>query len=314
MFRKYCQPSRGRRSSAWRLSFIACLLLLVGLGGTALAQPFATRSGPATVVFQLEAEAGRTALEACHQVWQTKGPQLTAAIWPWSARADTVLCVVLGTKSFQRSFAGRLPDWGVGLAVPGGRLIALDYERLPAVGRSVREVFLHEMTHALLFQGTRGAWLPTWFHEGVAMQLSGDWRFIDTVSVVLDGHLPALGRLSGPFPRGSAGADRAYRTSLLAVEYLQRQYGTDIALRLVAATAHNGNFAAAFREVTGDEVEVFAARFAGSMKLKYGWLLLIFRWPTLFVIMALLFALGAIRRIVNKRRQMADLDDDVELD
>ena len=156
------------------------------------------------VVFQVETEAGGEAARRCHEIWLDEGPRLTAELLgtgPGAAAADTVVCLILNTESFQKHFAGSLPDWGVGVALPSGRAIAVDYSRLPAVGRGLREVFLHEMVHALLFQGSAGAWLPAWLHEGSAMLYSGEWRFSDTVSLVLDGQGPGSGPASGPFPR-----------------------------------------------------------------------------------------------------------------
>lgn len=266
-------------------------------------------ASPPVVVFQLEAEEGRLALQACRQAWQEHGATVTGALLPAEFRADSVRCLVLTTAGFDRLFGGRLPDWGVGVALPSGRLIALDYERLPAVGRSVREVFLHEMVHALLLQGARGVALPTWLHEGTAMRLSGEWRFVDTVSVALSGRLPDLQRLRSAFPGGAAPADRAYRTSLLAVSYLQEQYGDDVVARLVATAAETGDFAAAFAAVTGDDLGRFEVRFAGAMKLKYGWLVMIFRWPTLFVLLALVLAIGAVAKIVRTRRRLAAMEE-----
>jgi hypothetical protein len=45
------------------------------------------------------------------------------------------------------------------------------------------------------------------------------------------------------------------------------------------------------------------------MKLKYGWLVMVFRWPVLFAVMAVLFAAGAIARIIRTRRRLAELED-----
>ena len=86
--------------------------------------------------------------------------------------------------------------------------MAVDHVRLPAVGRGLRQVFLHEMVHALLFQTVTETWLPTWFHEGCAMRWSGEWRFSDTVSLALGGRVPRLERLQGHFPASAATADR----------------------------------------------------------------------------------------------------------
>ena len=166
-------------------------------------------SGVPFVLFRIENDAARGAADICMATWQERGLEFTSALHPSGAVPDTILCLVMGTEAFRANFSGRLPDWGVGVALPTGRLIALDYSRLPAIGKGVKEVFLHEMVHALLFQACEGAWLPAWFHEGTAMLYSGEWKFRDTVSLALEGRVPRLDRLRGPFPSTAAGADRA---------------------------------------------------------------------------------------------------------
>jgi hypothetical protein len=196
--------------------------------------------------------------------------------------------------------------------MPTGRLVAIDHSRMQAVGRGVREVFLHEMVHALLFQGAGEAWLPTWFHEGCAMRYSGEWRFSDTVSLILDGHVPSLDRLQGRFPAHAGHADRAYRTSLLAVIRLQDRHGPEVTARLVAAARRTGNFSLAFQEVTGSDLNDFVADFSAAMKLRLGWLVMLTRWPTLFVLASLIFLLGAGRKFVRNRRRLAEMEAEEE--
>jgi hypothetical protein len=166
------------------------------------------------------------------------------------------------------------------------------------------------MVHALLFQGAGDAWLPAWFHEGTAMLVSGEWRFSDTVSLVLDGQVPALDRLQGRFPVSHARADRAYRTSLLAVNRLEELYGRGIVPDLVAATKKNENFFDAFHATTGDELSDFQREFAQAMRFRFGWMLFLTRWPGLFVLLALVLAVGGARKIVLTRRRLAAMEDE----
>jgi len=293
---------------------VLCLLLICPGSGRAEPTDGQGRQFQAVYLaptrFLWEDLAAETAARRCLEVWRQQRLIVLETVLPVSLQPDSIDCFLLPTVGFQSHFLGELPDWGVGVALSGGRTIALDYERIPGIGRSVEEVFLHEMTHALLMQSTRQAWLPTWFHEGVAMWCSGEWRFVDTVQVMMNGTVPDLWRLEGRFPRHAVWADQAYRTSLLAVESLRRWYGEDVLRRLIAATAANGDFEQSFQEVTGVSNEQFAARFAGAMKVRFGWLITITRWPTLFVLMALLFVVGAWRRLINNRRRLAEMEDD----
>lgn len=302
-------------SSSW-YSLLLPLLVLA-----ALSAPFpAAAKGPqlATpayalpiVSFQVQDEQGLAVAKRCADIWSREGPILVAQLMRTAKTTpDTIVCLIMDTESFQNYFQGRAPDWGVGIAVQPGNLIALDYSRLSNVGRGVREVFLHEMTHALLFKASEGIWLPTWFHEGVAMYSSGEWRFVDTVSLMLEGRVPELYQLQERFPRAAVTADQAYRTSLLAINHLHKAYGPDILGDLVASSVQEGGFSNGFEAATGTELGSFMNDFSSAMRLRFGWLIILTRWPTLFVIMGLVLAVGATRKIIHTRQRLAAMEDD----
>ena len=269
----------------------------------------ATATAAAPLVFHADTPVARNLARDFSEVWQEHGAALMADLLPAGSVVDTIHCLVLPSDAFKQYFGDRLPDWGVGVAMPPGKLVAVDYEQISTVGPGPATVFMHEMTHALLFQGAGEARLPTWLHEGAAMRASGEWRFTDTVAVALSGHVPSLGSLDGPFPRGGAGAQTAYRTSLAAVTYLESEHGPGAVPRILASARRHGDFYRGFLTATGEEPSMFAHRFAARMRLRYGWVLLLFRWPTFFVILAVLFSVGAIRKIIITRRSLHDPDE-----
>lgn len=288
------------------LSFLLSVLLLLA---AAPAGAQGASAGP-VVLFRVEGPGARQVAEDCLAAWRERGPAMIAELDPRGAATDTITCLVLNTDSFNRNFAGQLPDWGVGVALPGGKIIALNYTRLPAVGRGATEVFLHEMVHAILFQVTGRNWLPTWLHEGTAMVYSGEWQFRDTISLVLDGQVPSLDRLQGRFPAPAGLADRAYRTSLLAVQRLRDRHGPQVVGEILAETARREDFSGAFLAVTGESPEAFSQGFSRAMNLRLGWAVMLTRWPTLFVIMSLTFAIGAGRKLWLSRRRLAEMEED----
>lgn len=314
--------SRPRPTVRGALCAVALAVLLPA--GTAAAPAAAVPAAPLPVdaptlpflAFRCEDQPSREAAQACAQVWTSEAPRLAAALGlrpldaATAAPPDTVQVLLMGTDAFGRLFAGRLPDWGVGVALPGGRLAAIDQQRLPAVGRGVREVFLHEMTHVLLMRAAGTAPLPAWLHEGLAQRLAGEWRFSDTVTLAMEGRVPNLADLRYDFPGGAQRAARAYLTSELAVGRLLDQYGAGVVPELLAATRREGDFRDAFAAVTGQPVEVFENRFASAMRLRFGWLVMLTRWPSLFVLLALVLAGAAIARIIRTRRAMAGMSDD----
>jgi hypothetical protein len=304
--------ARSRSRSGRAGPSLAARLVLVCLAASAAtAAAWTTAELDALVDLEWEGPSGLEAGRRCLEAWRGRGGALLDALLPAGSRPAPVRCLLLPTAEFRRRFAGRLPDWGVGVALPGGRLVAVDVQRQPAVGRSLEEVFLHEMSHAVTMQAVGSAWLPTWFQEGVAMSLSGEWRFVDTVGVVLGGELPPLWKLEGAFPAPSSWADQAYRTSLLAVQELEREHGADVIGRLVSAAADSGDFEPAFAAVTGWTLDDFSDRFAARMQVRFRWLIVLTRWPALFVLLALLFATGAVLKIHRTRRRLVDLDEEL---
>ncbi len=298
-------PSLLHRAGLLAASLLLLALVLALPGDARPATPRGPGSPPPPVVFQLGSEAARPLARSCAALWREHGAALAADLLPAGVVPDTVQCLILPSERFDAYFADRLPDWGVGVAVPPGRLIALDHERIRNVGPGPEAVFIHEMAHALLFQAAGRVRLPTWLHEGVAMRASGEWRFTDTLGVILEGRLPSLASLDGPFPQGSHAAQRAYRTSLLAVNWLEAEHGPGAVGRILTEVRRHGDWYTGFRAATGEEADAFARRFLGAMRLRYGWVLMLFRWPTLFVIVAVVFLVGAVIKVVRNRRALA---------
>ena len=79
--------------------------------------------------------------------------------------------------------------------------------------------------------------------------------------------------------------------------------------RLVEATARLGDFETAFYEVTGQTPEDFSLDFDRAMNLRFGWLVMMTRWPGLFALLGLIFAAGAVRKIIQTRRRLAEMEE-----
>jgi len=273
--------------------------------------PSATASAPrfdacVTVVADPGVDPGvaRDCREALARAW----PAMVAEVWPIDGARPRFEIRLLTTDGFRALHRDRIADWGVGLA--DGDRAWVDVERSLGGGRTAAHVTLHEAVHCLLHQALPGvAGVPAWFHEGLAQDLSGEWRFRDTVSLILDGHVPDLARLETGFPADSGRADQAYRTGLLAVQSLRDWHGRDVVPRLIDAARRQGDFRAAMREVTGAEPSAFRERFAGSVRLRFGWLVAATRWPTFFVLLAAAAAAGIVARRRRDRRRFAALDD-----
>jgi len=241
-------------------------------------------------------------------VWERGAAEVQGRLWPFARAPQPITVHLMDSRAYAEWTAGWLGDWTVGAA--GADWIALDVQRLRAVDQTMEHVLLHEYAHCLIRQGAgEQARVPRWFHEGAAQLVAREWRLGDTVALILDGGAPDLRELDRGL-EGAAGADAFYRASLLAATRLQDAYGPDVLRDLVLALRVTGDFPAAFTRVTGESYDDFAAGFADSVKLRYGWLFLVTRWPTLFVLASLVFLAGAVlkrRRDLRRMAAMADL-------
>jgi len=258
------------------------------------------------VLWQVSAGVDSSAVRRCRVALAAGRQHLLATCWPYARPPLTVTVSLVTTDTFRRWTAGMLPDWGIGLAA-GGRRIVIDAWRSDRLDRPLGEVLLHELAHTLMAQATGPASLPRWFHEGVAQYVSGEWRLRDTISLMLEG-VPDLDDLergfAGPFPA----ADRAYRAALLAIRFLVARHGQDVLPQLLLATRRTGDFAAAFAQVTGESLPQFAAAFHRHHRLRFGWLLLLTRWPGLFVLMAVVLLVGLAGRRWRDRRRLRQME------
>ena len=292
---------RGCRAAAVLL--FAAFLAALGATGAAAATP--RLDACVTVVADPGVNPG--VVNDCRQALAQAWPAMIAEVWPIDGARPRFEIRLMTTGGFRALHRDRIADWGVGLAADDQAWV--DVERSLGGGRTAAHVTVHEAVHCLLHQALPGVTgVPAWFHEGLAQDLSGEWRFRDTVSLILDGHVPDLANLETGFPADAGRADQAYRTGLLAVQSLRAWHGQDVVPRLIVAARRTGDFREAMRQVTGAQPSVFRERFAASVRVRFGWLVAATRWPTFFVLIALIAGLGIAARRRRDRRRFDALD------
>ena len=118
---------------------------------------------------------------------------------------------------FRELTHGRLPHWSAGVAFLESRTIVLQ-----AGTDNLLQVARHEFAHIFL-HAIAPSRVPVWFHEGVAMWASHEWRLRQSAAVfyaVFSENLIPLSEIDEVLSFPSAKADLAYTESLLAVSFL----------------------------------------------------------------------------------------------
>jgi hypothetical protein len=151
--------------------------------------------------------------------------------------------------------AQEVPASTAGFAVSDESLIVLFPSRSPVYPHdTLEDVLHHEVAHVLMARAARGAPLPRWFHEGVAMTAERMWTFEDRARLVRE-LLPAsrtrLSEVNAMFAADERSRARAYTIAGAFVRDLTREHGSHALAGILSHVAAGGSFDRAFLEVTG---------------------------------------------------------------
>jgi hypothetical protein len=193
---------------------------------------------------------------------------------------------------------------------PGGE-IYLDASGAPEMTRSV---LAHELTHSLLDQrlGHYPASLPRWVNEGIAGHLSDPVSPAQLAGVSQmihrDGVL-TLDELDAAFPDGPY-RDAAYLQGRSMIAWLEYEHPGAL-LRLLDELATGQTFDEALRRAAGLTAEAWIAAWHKAIPAYMYWLTILTS-PVVYAPMALLLAVIAVRRILRKRAEQDETDDEPE--
>jgi hypothetical protein len=175
------------------------------------------------------------------------------AVAPEAALDRRAITIVYYSRLDQRKQSVRLPEWGGGGAV-GRDLIVIPIDRSPLPDVTLPQVTVHELTHIALERAYGRLHVPRWFHEGLAMTLSGQLSFDEQLSLsraVFTRKLLPLDSIEMVNRFDVHEAELAYSESHLAVAWMIDRYGLDGIPELLRALRSCGSFDAALKQEYG---------------------------------------------------------------
>ena len=209
------------------------------------------------------------------------------------------------------------PPWIAGFANSQRDLIVMFPARAPTYPtESFEELLHHEVVHVLIARAARGADVPRWFHEGLAMAAERSWRFEDHTrfAIAIVSERRSIRQLDADFDAGPQRAARAYGVAGAFVRYLLREHGPTLAARVLAAMAEGHSVEDGFVTTTGIPLEQAERDFWQTAL----WHQLV-PWLTSTIVIwmgIVLLALYAMRRRMEHRRAIRQkwADEERELD
>jgi len=227
--------------------------------------------------------------------------------------------LVIVTNSDQmRQWTGRdMPEWIHALAIPRpSRLVLLGTDR--PVSREIRErlenLILHELTHAYLQRISDDGsdrWLPAWFHEGLAVQMSGGMEPSLHRAVLWGrwrGRLYTLSELRTIPHKSAQESQLAYAQSALAIQFLTENHGAAVLPDVLDNLRDGYSFSAALQKVIGEPMTLFERRYLANIHRRYNLLLFVSDPAVIFTLLPLLLVTAYFVTVLRARRRKAQWD------
>jgi hypothetical protein len=223
--------------------------------------------------------------------------------WIGIGRVDArALMIVLARDKaeFARVSRGRLPEWGAGATLGGGRLVII---RLDA--GDPFQTLAHELAHVALHRVLVQR-VPLWFDEGYAVVAAREYGRFDALRLnvaVATGRVPGFNALDAELRGGDAEAEEAYALAGSAVTELGRKSRNSDLGEMITLLRAGVPFDEAVDRGTGMSVDRFEEEWQRSVRSHYNlvvWLATGGMWLVVTVILAVAAA-GRKRREAPRR-------------
>jgi len=221
------------------------------------------------------------------------------------------LTIVYYAKTDTAAKKYALPEWGGGGTI-GGNLIVIPTDFKPFLQQNFSQITVHELVHATLYRAYPGLPIPRWFHEGLAMMLSGELSFEENTVIskaVFFNRLMPLSSIDSVNNFSRARADLAYSESHIALLFLVDQYGMDIVSDCLIAARKKHDFWLGVYDVVGltpREFEELSQKYIAS---KYKLLFVFTDTYAWWVCIVLLFIAGFIVTVRRNRKRLAAMEE-----
>lgn len=200
----------------------------------------------------------------------------------------------------------KFPLWASGLAIPQKKIIILTTPSLSkGESFSLVNTFIHEYTHLVIEIFLQGKSIPRWLNEGMAMYVSGQKDFYNTLllskAFVFSSLIP-FEQLKNSFPVTSSEIRLAYAQSFNMVSYLMDHFGRERFYKFLKFIRSGIPFKKAFFFGFGENFSSVENSWKKSLKRKLLWLPAITSSLTLWFFLSLLVIIAYFKRLRRKKR------------
>ncbi len=203
-----------------------------------------------------------------------------------------------------------LPEWGGGGAIGKDKII-VQMDKKPFLDHNPYQVTIHELVHIVISRICDGFTVPRWFHEGLAMMLSGEITNRENIVMsraLFTGSLLSLQSIDSVNYFNRFNAELAYCQSRQAIRYLINTYGMEVIADIIAASNNEGTFQKGLFTVlhhSEKELEKYYRNYIYAHHGKFFWL---FDAYLLWGAIVVLFLIGYILTLLRIRKKKQALE------
>jgi hypothetical protein len=233
--------------------------------------------------------------------------EIHAVVAPGKTMASFPLTILYCGRACDSGARFSLPEWGGGGAL-GADTIIVRTDLSPFFRRDYFQVTVHEMVHIAIARTCRGAQVPRWFHEGLALTLSGDISIHENLVLsraVLSGGLLALDTIEKVNAFPEARAHVAYAQSHYAVNFLIAKYGIEVVGEILRHAGETGDFWHGVEKTCGITRKEFENGYTSQLAEQNRFMIFIADTYLFWIAVTLLFIIAFVVGRARKRKRAA---------
>ncbi len=219
-------------------------------------------------------------------------------------------------QRFDQITQGRMPDWGIAVALPERKLIALKAPDKFNLNRSLEELLAHEYSHLAIAHRVGFHRVPRWLNEGMAMYTSMEWSWSDNLAMsraAVFGQLLNLIDIEKVNQFSAGKAQLSYAESYLAVDHFIKEFGLkslNIFLDQIAAGETVNN---SFITATGYTYQEFDDEFKANLMKRYNIVSLFMDTILFWLFLAVLVIVGGFMKFKKRREYFKRWEEEEKL-
>ena len=224
--------------------------------------------------------------------------------------------LVTTEEHFRELIGDEFPDWGAAAAVPSRNLIVVKSPDNFNIHRPLTELMAHEYAHLALHKRVSNGRIPRWFDEGLAMMVSAEWDMSESATMslaVITGGLVPLQQIEWLNNLGESRARLAYAQSYLAVQYMYKEYGTELVNVFLDSLDAGSTLNTALISSTGSNFADFEEEYLVYLRQRFNVLVLVMDSMYFWIIMVAIFILGAVLTLRRRKKYYREWEEQEKL-